>query len=156
MQKHWVGWCSLCKYRFKDCFLFWCLLKCGNQHRKKKRMTWATRVCGAWGSTVEAADPSLPSNSAALKRRPLYANAHQLPSSEQSTGLTFNYKINMDFLINTWSVSVYRNGALQSPRARTELRPFFCQSQHIKNLLCSEKKKKKKKNWPSQPHGVNQ
>lgn len=53
-----------------------------------------------------------PSDSAVLKGRPLDVNAHPLPSSKQSTGLTFNYKINMDFLINTQSVCVYRNGAL--------------------------------------------
>lgn len=145
-----TGFCglfSLCKYRFQNCFLFWCLLKCGNQHRKKKE--WPEPRGVAWARQPQTLTPP---NSAVLKR-PLYANPHELPSSKQSTGVTFNYKINMDFLINTPSVCVYRNGALRVSTALTELGPFCCQSLHIKNLLLLRKKKKK---WPSEPHGVNQ
>lgn len=136
MQKHWILWFSLCKYRFKNCFLFWCLLKCGNQHGKKKE--WPEPRSVAWAPQPQTL---FPPNSAVLKR-PLYANSQELPSSKQSTGVTFNYKINMDFLINTPSVCVYRNGALRVSTALTELGPFCCQSLHKKTCFCSGKKKK--------------
>lgn len=127
MQKHWILWFSLCKYRFKNCFLFWCLLKCGNQHRKKKE--WPEPRGVAWAPQPQTL---IPPNSAVLKR-PLYANSQELPSSKQSTGVTFNYKINMDFLINTPSVCVYRNGALRVSTALTEL-DFLQSSVHKINI----------------------
>lgn len=124
MQKHWIVWFSLCKYRFKNCFLFLVLAKMWQPAQKEKEND-LSHVVWCLSSTASDADLLIPPDSAVLKVRPLYVNAHELPSSKQSTGLTFNYKINMDFLINTHSVCVYRNGALKSPLTLTELRPFF-------------------------------
>lgn len=61
---------------------------------------------------------------------------------KSSTGLTFNYKINMDFLINNKKKFVdYKNGYFQvSTHIHIVLiKPFFCHCLHIKTCFCSEK-----------------
>lgn len=138
--EHWVVWFSLCKYSFKNCFLFWCLLKCGNQHRKKKRMTWATWgvwrlglhshrccslltvLCSRWGLCTET------------------LINYQAQNNPQAWHL-ITKSIWISWL--TPEVSVFiETGLSESPLALTELRPFFCL--HIKNLLLLRNKTKTK------------
>lgn len=60
---------------------------------------------------------------------------------KSSTGLTFNYKINMDFLINNKKKFVdYKNGYFPSFHSHSHsFKPFFCHCLHIKTCFCSEK-----------------
>lgn len=61
---------------------------------------------------------------------------------KSSTGLTFNYKINMDFLINNKKFCVvYKNGLFPRFRSHSHsFQPFFLALFTYKNLLLLRKR----------------
>lgn len=139
MQKHWIVWFPLCKDRLKNCFLFLVLAKMWQPARGRKK-TWAT-WCGVGVSKQQVPPPHPFWPSCTQGDAFIHVNSHRLPSSKQSTGLTFNYKINMDFLINNQSICVYKNRLSKFPLTFTEFQAFLPSLFTDKNLLLLREKK---------------